>query len=232
VFFGCIGGSRALREGDDVFRRLENANWTDDRRHERQLEQEAEEYRSWAVDPNSSSRAFWQKALREKEAELKAERAGKVLLVGKERVAMWSRGKLSRAKSRQTAQRVNVSRWGENQVWWYRDSFFAAAADLDADDVVALAHEQDNRKRLRLEKAHALQAMQRDLDTRGRRQPIPQEIKVAVWQRDGGRCVECGSQEELEFDHVIPLAMGGANTERNLQLLCAVCNRRKGATLG
>jgi 5-methylcytosine-specific restriction endonuclease McrA len=57
-------------------------------------------------------------------------------------------------------------------------------------------------------------------------------VKVAVWQRDAGRCVECGSQEDLEFDHVIPLAMGGSNTERNLQLLCAACNRRKGATLG
>lgn len=54
---------------------------------------------------------------------------------------------------------------------------------------------------------------------------------MAVWQRDGGRCVDCASQQDLEYDHVIPLAMGGSNTDRN-QLLCEVCNRRKGASLG
>ncbi len=57
-------------------------------------------------------------------------------------------------------------------------------------------------------------------------------MTILVWQRDGGRCVECDSQRELEYDHVIPLAMGGSTTDRNLQLLCAPCNRRKGATLG
>lgn len=104
--------------------------------------------------------------------------------------------------------------------------------DLSPEDVKALLLEKENRRRMKLEKAHALMAMREQLETRARRQPIPQEVKVAVWQRDGGRCVECGGQAELEYDHVIPLAMGGSDTERNLQLLCAVCNRRKGATLG
>lgn len=63
------------------------------------------------------------------------------------------------------------------------------------------------------------------------RQPIPREVKDRVWQRDRGRCAECGSQQLLEFDHVIPLAMGGSNTERNLQLLCEACNRAKAAAL-
>ena len=63
------------------------------------------------------------------------------------------------------------------------------------------------------------------------REPIPQEVKDRVWRRDQGRCVSCGSQELLEFDHIIPLAMGGSNTERNLQLLCERCNREKAANL-
>jgi 5-methylcytosine-specific restriction endonuclease McrA len=50
--------------------------------------------------------------------------------------------------------------------------------------------------------------------------------------RDGGRCVQCGSRFELQYDHVIPLALGGASTVDNLQILCAPCNGRKGASLG
>jgi 5-methylcytosine-specific restriction endonuclease McrA len=42
----------------------------------------------------------------------------------------------------------------------------------------------------------------------------------------------CGSQDRLELDHIIPLAMGGSNTARNIQVLCERCNREKGATLG
>ena len=60
-----------------------------------------------------------------------------------------------------------------------------------------------------------------------RREPIPEEVKFEVWRRDGGKCVICGSQKNLEFDHIIPFSKGGATTTRNLQLLCQECNRHK-----
>jgi len=63
------------------------------------------------------------------------------------------------------------------------------------------------------------------------RQRIPDDVKRFVWQRDGGRCVKCGSRENLEFDHIIPISKGGSNTARNIQLLCARCNRAKGANV-
>lgn len=65
-----------------------------------------------------------------------------------------------------------------------------------------------------------------------KREPIPQEVQDAVWRRDGGRCVKCGSQENLEFDHIIPFSKGGSNTVRNLQLLCQKCNREKSNHIG
>ena len=58
---------------------------------------------------------------------------------------------------------------------------------------------------------------------------IPQEIKDLVWKRDGGRCIKCGSNVRLEFDHIIPFSKGGSNTYRNIQLLCERCNRKKSA---
>lgn len=58
---------------------------------------------------------------------------------------------------------------------------------------------------------------------------IPQDVKTRVWQRDGGKCVECGAREYLEFDHVIPWSRGGATSIDNLQILCRRCNLAKGA---
>ena len=64
-------------------------------------------------------------------------------------------------------------------------------------------------------------------DERPKRSYIPSAVKQEVWQRDQGFCVECGSNELLEFDHIIPVSKGGANTTRNIQLLCEHCNRTK-----
>ena len=61
-----------------------------------------------------------------------------------------------------------------------------------------------------------------------KREKIAESVRLFVWQRDEGKCVKCGSQEKLEFDHIIPFADGGSNTERNIQLLCEQCNREKG----
>jgi len=65
----------------------------------------------------------------------------------------------------------------------------------------------------------------------GRRQSrhIPQAVKVAVAARDGGRCRQCGSDEDIQFDHVYPWSRGGTPTVDNIQLLCGRCNRSKSA---
>jgi 5-methylcytosine-specific restriction endonuclease McrA len=57
---------------------------------------------------------------------------------------------------------------------------------------------------------------------------IPHNVKVAVWQRDQGKCVQCGASSYLEFDHEIPFSKGGASTLGNSRLLCRRCNLVKG----
>ena len=71
-----------------------------------------------------------------------------------------------------------------------------------------------------------------DNSSEKKRKTISQEVRDKVWNRDGGKCVECDSNENLEFDHIIPVAKGGANTYRNLQLLCEPCNRSKRDNIG
>jgi hypothetical protein len=57
---------------------------------------------------------------------------------------------------------------------------------------------------------------------------IPAKVKREVWKRDKGRCVICGSTENLHFDHIIPFSKGGSSlTAENIQLLCAKHNLQK-----
>jgi hypothetical protein len=56
---------------------------------------------------------------------------------------------------------------------------------------------------------------------------IPREVRQRVWQRYGGRCAECTATQYLEFDHIVPVAKGGSNSDANVQLLCRGCNSKK-----
>lgn len=56
---------------------------------------------------------------------------------------------------------------------------------------------------------------------------IPRDVRQRVWQRYGGRCAECGASDYLEFDHIVPVAKGGSNSDANVQLLCRRCNLKK-----
>ena len=40
---------------------------------------------------------------------------------------------------------------------------------------------------------------------------IPTPVKVEVWRRDRGQCVQCGSTKNLHFDHDIPFSKGGSS---------------------
>lgn len=57
---------------------------------------------------------------------------------------------------------------------------------------------------------------------------IPTSIKLEVWKRDKGKCVQCGSRDNLHFDHILPYSKGGTSLKsENIQLLCARHNLQK-----
>ncbi len=61
----------------------------------------------------------------------------------------------------------------------------------------------------------------------GKRPLIPRKLVNAVWLRDKGKCVYCGSTENLHLDYILPFSNGGAVSIENLQLLCQKCNSLK-----
>ena len=64
------------------------------------------------------------------------------------------------------------------------------------------------------------------------RRMIPSAVKLEVWKRDKERCVICGAQDELHFDHLLPYSKGGTSLiAENVQLLCARHNLEKGAKI-
>lgn len=52
-------------------------------------------------------------------------------------------------------------------------------------------------------------------------------LRKRVMERCGGRCVNCGSREDLTLDHIVPVSKGGKNSRKNLQMLCYDCNQEK-----
>ena len=74
--------------------------------------------------------------------------------------------------------------------------------------------------------------MEPEVQIPGRSRAIPRDVRDSVWRRDEGKCVQCGSVDSLEFDHIIPFSKGGSNTYRNIQLLCESCNRAKSDSIG
>jgi hypothetical protein len=131
---------------------------------------------------------------------------------------------------RQKAEPVRCS----THFWFYRNRLIRLLGDAhDTDELPLLI------KHKVLSHEKSIDKVRRDVEAfenfakidRASRERIPEKGRMFVWQRDGGQCVRCGSQERLEYDHIIALARGGSNTERNIQLLCESCNRTKGSNL-
>lgn len=56
-------------------------------------------------------------------------------------------------------------------------------------------------------------------------------LSAKLYKLQKGRCACCGQPlaDDYQLDHIMPIALGGANTDDNIQLLRALCNRQKKA---
>jgi hypothetical protein len=96
------------------------------------------------------------------------------------------------------------------------------------DRVLSLAIAKLERERFALTDRPLASPRETDPDSRH----IPADVKREVYLRDGGQCTyvdghghRCSARGMLEYDHIIPYALGGPATVANTRLRCAVHNR-------
>ena len=137
------------------------------------------------------------------------------------------RGFRALARERERGGVAAVGADGDRTLWWTTDGLYWADAAIAADDVALLVWDRTRRQDVRLQRLRTLRAREEQL-AGARRERIPDEVRAFVWRRDEGRCVRCGAEDDLQFDHVIPVSRGGGRSAENVQILCGECNRQKG----
>ena len=130
----------------------------------------------------------------------------------------------SHADGGSPSERVRVYQKIRQGIWTYNGLFILAEAWMEPS-----GDRQVFKFRLEVADGDELPASQRHRAVEPVRL-IPTAVKNEVWRRDGGRCVRCGADNDLHFDHIIPFSKGGSSiTTANVQLLCARHNLQKGA---
>lgn len=123
-------------------------------------------------------------------------------------------------KGKRDIEKVKVYEKIKSGIWAYNGIFNLTDSWIESDGkrkvfkfrLEASSEEIESRKQTKLDN----------------RRIIPTKVKQEVWKRDEGKCVKCGSIDNLHFDHVIPHSKGGASiTAENIQILCARHNLQK-----
>ena len=129
---------------------------------------------------------------------------------------------INASEGRAPPERVRVYEKIKKGIWSYNGVFHLVDAEIVEDDhrkvfqfkLTAVESDEDFSKPVQKDMPH--------------RRVIPSAVKLKVWQRDAGKCVECGATDKLHFDHILPYSKGGTSiTDENVQLLCARHNLQK-----
>jgi len=66
-----------------------------------------------------------------------------------------------------------------------------------------------------------------EINNRAKRYRLKTSQIIAAMHASDGKCVACGSVNDLQVDHILPVSRGGRNDVENLQMLCQPCNSSK-----
>jgi hypothetical protein len=121
-----------------------------------------------------------------------------VLLVGARRVAHDRQRPGARQADEQLDEPQFLATWRDRSFWWYDDAFYwTTAGAYTSEDIKALLFTRERNRERELDHAHAVLAASTSPAAR-KREPIPRDVRKAVWERDEGKCVECGSDFDIQ----------------------------------
>jgi hypothetical protein len=110
----------------------------------------------------------------------------------------------------------------------YQNAWYLVEGNFTLEQKKLLVMEDADRERIFFEKLASKFTSDAAREAAQPIQRIPEDVKIAVWRRDEGRCVDCKGRERLEFHHIVPRSKGGSSTVHNIELLCETCNRKRG----
>lgn len=113
-------------------------------------------------------------------------------------------------------------------LWLYQDNLYGIKGSYSKEHQALLILDTADQDRLKFERLKTKFSDEQIEEVKYERARIPEDVRIAVWRRDQGKCGTCGSRDRLEYDHIVPVSRGGSNTSRNVELLCETCNRSKG----
>ena len=138
-----------------------------------------------------------------------------------------SAARFARLSASQRELPILIAKGGGRQWWWYLDRFWWDHDGLAAAEVQDTVLQADfNRKEHSDAVARARTVVLGDAREPLQTDRISEHVKRAVWCRDRGRCVDCGSGEAIAFDPIVSYSDGGSDTTANVELRCHSCRAR------
>jgi hypothetical protein len=128
--------------------------------------------------------------------------------------------------ARQLQRAVFVLKADGRAWWWYLNRCWWDEGKLRRRDLEAQVLRRDLQRMLQAD-AVARARIAILGETEGdERLPVPDSQHLEVWSAHRGRCVDCGSDEHVNFDRILAISER-RNTPRNFELRCQQCRDRR-----
>jgi len=141
-----------------------------------------------------------------------------------------SERRFARLSTSQADRPVLVAKREGRRWWWYLDRFWWDDEGLSPRDVASLVLRMDLEQRQQADDRARGTAAVLGLEPEAadvRDADVSPIVRFAVWCRDRGRCVDCRSTHDLEYDQIISFSKGGRRWIANVELRCAGCRERR-----
>ncbi len=139
-----------------------------------------------------------------------------------------SEKRFARLANSQTDLPVLVGRKDGRTWWWYLDRFWWDAEGLDPQEVRVIVLDGDLQRKQHAERvARARETLLGEERPTAADKPLSPIVRFAVWCRDRGRCVDCGTAADVGFDDILPPENGRSRSTRNVELRCTRCREQR-----